>query len=61
MELRKTAGRAEPTDRLGSKPRVSTAVSGFRLAGCLLALDKGEEYLRLECSAKIRVVVVEKL
>src|SRR5581483_7484310 len=28
VELRNTAGRAEPNDRLGSKPRVSTAVRG---------------------------------
>src|SRR4051812_31459291 len=28
VDERKTAGRAEPTDRRGSKPRVSTAVGG---------------------------------
>jgi hypothetical protein len=28
VELRKTAGRAEPKDKLGSNPRVSTAVRG---------------------------------
>src|SRR5690348_17061927 len=34
VELRKTAGRAEPTERLGSKPRVRTSVSGRNATGC---------------------------
>src|SRR6516225_2252136 len=34
VELRNTAGRADPTDRLGSKPRVSTAVRGCRAPPC---------------------------
>src|SRR5579872_1816330 len=33
VELRKTAGRAEPNERLGSKPRVRTAVRG-RTSSC---------------------------
>ena len=61
LELRKTAGRAEPTDRLGSKPRVRTAVSGLRFAGCFVILDKGEGHLRLECSAKKQNTTVDKV
>jgi hypothetical protein len=33
VELRKTAGRADPTERLGSKPSVSTAVDGRTESG----------------------------
>ena len=45
MELRKTAGRAEPTERLGSKPCVKTAVSGLSGAGgFLVAVDKVERH-----------------
>src|SRR5207237_4869922 len=33
VELRKTAGRAEPTERLGSKPSVRTAVDGRTESG----------------------------
>ena len=37
VDERKTAGRAEPTDRRGSKPRVRTAVAGrTTYGGCFL-------------------------
>jgi len=40
---------------------VRTAVSGLRLAGCLVSWDKENEHLRLECSAKWKIRLVGKL
>jgi hypothetical protein len=43
VEERKTAGRAEPTESRGSKPRVRTAVVGLTKYGVFFRYDCGIE------------------